>query len=231
MFSCFPPSYILCGTRPCCLLQPSLYLEPRLRLAGDVVVEAETLILSDLLPGHLFPDVWALLASWLPESWDSCGWAHLISTEPYSVALGAACFNTYAFPALPGSLLPSETWGHPAADLCCPVTHDSQTTPELLSQVQHHQLIRAESTLWAEAEVYLSPPFSRSCLPTPPIPASLLSGSTPAMGPPSLDLQLWGHSLHSVPFNLDLLLHYTGYCLWPAIACPIIHSWRDSDTS
>lgn len=73
MFSCFPLSYILCGTRPCCLLQPSLYPEPRLRLAGDVVVEAETLILSDLLPGHLFPDVWALLAAWLSESWDSCG--------------------------------------------------------------------------------------------------------------------------------------------------------------
>lgn len=145
--------HILCGTQPCCLLQPSVYLEPRLFLAGDAVVEAETLILTDLLPGHLFLDVWALLASWLPESWVSCGWAHLVSTEPCFVALGAVCFNTYAFPTLPGSLLPSETWGHPAADLCCPITHVSQTTPELLPQVQHHQVIGAHSTLRVEVEV------------------------------------------------------------------------------
>ena len=168
---------------------------------------------------------------WLPESWVSCGWAHLVSTEPYFVALGAVCFNTYVFPTLPGSLLPSETWGHPAADLCCPVTHVSQTTPEPLPQVQNHQVIRAHSTLRAEAEVYWSLPFSHSCLPTPPIPPSLLSGSTLAVGPPSLDLRLWGHSLHSAPFNLDLLLHHTGHCLWPPIACPIINFWRERGTA
>ena len=171
--------HILCGTQPCCLLQPSVYLEPRLFLVGDAVVEAETLILTDLLPGHLFLDVWALLASWLPESWVSCGWAHLVSTEPCFVALGAVCFNTYAFPTLVGLFYPLKH-GAILLQICavpchCQPDHTWAAAPGTTPS-GNWSTFYPPGWGWSLAE----PSFSHSCLPTPPIPASLLSGSTPA---------------------------------------------------
>lgn len=68
----------------------------------------------------------------------------------------------------------------------------------------------------AKAWVYQSP-LSHTPASSLPIPAP--AQAPPRHGAALSRLGLWGHSLHPVPFNLDLLLHPLG-TVYDPIACP-----------